>query len=88
MSYTLAADAALNAWDRCENSHRDCRTSASHKPSRNRLKQRPTGHWLRGTVWQYRVRVPSDVARIIGKTVVSKSLRTSWYRPSPSLSTI
>jgi uncharacterized protein DUF6538 len=34
---------------------------------------------LRGTVWQYRTRVPSDVARIIGKTVVSKSLRTSSY---------
>ncbi|MGO4527323.1 DUF6538 domain-containing protein, partial [Microvirga sp. 2MCAF35] len=48
-------------------------------PSRIRPKQRPTGLWLRGTVWQFRARVPSSVARTIGKTVVSQSLRTSSY---------
>ncbi|WP_425486940.1 DUF6538 domain-containing protein [Microvirga thermotolerans] len=83
VSYTLAADAALSAWNRSENGRRDCRTSPSHKPSRDRPrrrpKQRPTGLWLRGTVWQYRARVPAAVARIIGKTVVSQSLRTSSY---------
>ncbi|MGO4527330.1 DUF6538 domain-containing protein [Microvirga sp. 2MCAF35] len=47
-----------------------------------RPKQRPTGLWLRGTVWQFRARVPSSVARTIGKTVVSQSLRTSSYSPS------
>ncbi|MGO4523437.1 DUF6538 domain-containing protein, partial [Microvirga sp. 2MCAF35] len=79
MSYALAADAALSVWNRCENSRRDCRTSPSHRPSRIRPKQRPTGLWLRGTVWQFRARVPSSVARTIGKTVVSQSLRTSSY---------
>ncbi|WP_414472785.1 DUF6538 domain-containing protein [Microvirga sp. M2] len=79
VSYTLAADAALSAWNRSGNPSRDCRTSPSHKPSRTRPKHRPTGLWLRGTVWQYRARVPAVIAQIIGRTVISQSLRTSSY---------
>lgn len=42
-------------------------------------KRRHTGLWLRGTVWQLRIRVPADVRERIGRTHVNRSLRTSIY---------
>ena len=37
------------------------------------------GLWRRGNVWQYRRRIPSDVARHIGRRIVSYSLNTADY---------
>jgi len=59
----------------------DCHTTLSHRPrTRRSQRRRPTGLWLRGAVWQFRVRVPQDVRSKIGKSEVSKSLGTSNYR--------
>ena len=38
-----------------------------------------SGLWRRGNVWQYRRRIPSDVARLINRHIVSYSLNTSNY---------
>ncbi len=42
-------------------------------------KHRPTGIWLRGTVWQYRTRVPAELRLLLGSTHVNRSLGTSNY---------
>ena len=62
---------------RCPDHH----TTLSHRPrTRRSQRRRPTGLWLRGAVWQFRVRVPQDVRSKIGKSEMSKSLGTSNYR--------
>ena len=38
---------------------------------------RYTGMWLRGAIYQYRVRVPADLRAVVGTTHVSRSLRTA-----------
>jgi len=42
-------------------------------------RRRPTGLWLRGTVYQYRVRVPVELRERLGQSHVNRSLRTSSY---------
>jgi hypothetical protein len=42
------------------------------------------GLWRRGNIWQYRRRVPSDVARRIGRQIVSYSLNTADYSTATS----
>ncbi|WP_407938351.1 DUF6538 domain-containing protein [Novosphingobium barchaimii] len=38
------------------------------------------GLWRRGTIFQYRVRVPADVATVLGRSHISRSLNTSSMR--------
>ena len=85
VSHTCPAEPGLSVSRRCENSHNDCRTSLPHKPVAHRRKRRATGIWLRGTVWQYRVRVPADVREKFGRSWVSVSLKTSVYREAVRL---
>jgi integrase len=35
--------------------------------------------WLRGAIWQFRTRVPADLQAVLGRTHVSRSLRTGSY---------
>ena len=42
-------------------------------------RRRSTGLWLRGTVYQYRVRVPVELRQRLGRSHVNRSLRTSSY---------
>ena len=49
----------------------DCSTPLLHKRSGRRL----PGLWRRGTIFQYRVRVPADVATVLGRRYISRSLR-------------
>ncbi len=80
MSHTGAADAPLSVSERTKNSHLNCRTNLPHKRVAHGRKHRSTGIWLRGAVWQYRVRVPSSIVQAFGKGWVSVSLKTSDYR--------
>ncbi|WP_425332155.1 DUF6538 domain-containing protein, partial [Rhodoblastus acidophilus] len=36
--------------------------------------------WLRGTVWQFRIKVPRDCVATVGRELIYRSLRTSDYR--------
>ena len=71
---------AISVCNRVTNRRADCNTSLSHKSVAHRRRQRPTGLWLRGTVWQFRMRVPRDCVGTVGREFVNRSLRTSDYR--------
>jgi len=58
----------------------ECSTSLLHKPVAHRGKRYPIGLFRRGTVWQFRKRVPNDVISMFGRKFVSQSLKTSDYR--------
>ncbi|WP_425540712.1 DUF6538 domain-containing protein [Rhodoblastus acidophilus] len=80
MSHIDAATTRVNGCKTVENRRSDCSASLSHNPATHRQKQRPTGLWLRGTVWQFRMRVPRECEETVGRKFVSRSLRTSDYR--------
>ena len=80
MSHTGAAESAISVCNRGTNRRADCNTSLSHKPVAHRQKHRATGIWLRGAVWQFRMRVPCEVVAAVGRKFVNRSLRTSDYR--------
>jgi hypothetical protein len=61
------AKAVISGCNRGENSRADCHTNLPDKRATNRRKQRPTGIWLRGTVWQFRMRVPRAVVATVGR---------------------
>jgi hypothetical protein len=73
VSHTGLADARVSVGDRGENNPRACHTSLPQEPaaqrSPKRRKQRPSRLWLRGAVWQFRVRAPRDVGRRQGARV-------------------
>ncbi len=56
VSHADAAETAISVCNRYENSRADCHTNLPDKRAANRRKHRPTDIWLRGTVWQFRVR--------------------------------
>lgn len=37
------------------------------------------GIWRRGNVWQYRIRVPSDIRSILHREFINRSLKTAYY---------
>ena len=82
--HTARAKSRETVENRGENSRAGRHTTLPHKAATHdhskRRKQRATGLWLRGTVWQFRVKVPADVAAVIGRECVWRSLRTSDYR--------
>ena len=49
----------------------ECRTTLYHK--------RLSGLWRREGIYQFRVRVPADLVRIVGKTQINRSLGTASY---------
>ena len=51
---------------------KNCSTRLLH-----RGRQSPSGLWRRGAVYQYRVRVPADLAGSLRKTHINRSLRTT-----------
>jgi hypothetical protein len=67
-------------WNNTTNRDVECSTSLLHKPVAHRGKRYPIGLFRRGTVWQFRKRVPNDVISMFGRKFVSQSLKTSDYR--------
>jgi hypothetical protein len=55
--------------NRSRNRPRDCHTRSSHQRSAR-------GLWLRGSVWQFRVKVPVDLRQALGRVDLNRSLRT------------
>jgi len=55
-------------------------TDAGHITGSHRKKHRVLGIFRRGTVWQFKRRVPNDVVDIFGREFVKQSLKTSDYR--------
>jgi hypothetical protein len=72
LSHTADAESCPKPPDRSSDGREGCRTTMSHR-------RRPTGLWLRGTVYQYRVRVPVEVRERLGRSHVNRSLHTSSY---------
>ncbi|WP_443026123.1 MULTISPECIES: DUF6538 domain-containing protein [unclassified Sphingomonas] len=69
MSHKTSFDQSLSLSDGCENDRPNCRTRVSHRW--------PSGVWRRGAMFQYRVRVPSDLRQVIGSSHISRSLGTA-----------
>ncbi len=69
LSHNHAGELALTLSNRSIKPTPDCSTRVSHN--------RYTGMWLRGAIYQYRVRVPADLRAVVGTTHVSRSLRTA-----------
>jgi hypothetical protein len=80
VSHNGATESAISVCNREKNSRPDCNTRLPVERAAHRRKQRPTGLWLRGTVWQFRTRVPCDAVPTVGRQFVNRSLRTSDYR--------
>ena len=57
----------------------DCHISLSHNGSTKPRRRRLTGLWLRGSVWQYRVAVPTDLRPKLARSDLNRSLGTSNY---------
>ncbi|CUW37261.1 protein of unknown function [Magnetospirillum sp. XM-1] len=57
----------------------DCHITASHNGSTKPRRRRLTGLWLRGSVWQYRVAVPTDLRPKLARSDLNRSLGTSNY---------
>ena len=58
--------------NRSKNRPGNCHTRASYKSSAR-------GLWLRGSIYQYRVRVPCDLRAVMGCVHVNRSLRTDSH---------
>lgn len=74
VSYPAARIPNPTLSNRAINRRRDCNTRSSPQPSSR-------GLWLRGTIYQFRVKVPVDLRDALGCVHVNRSLRTD----SPSL---
>lgn len=72
LSHMVAGESSSTPRKRSQKTSSSSRTSLSHRC-------RNTGLWLRGAVWQLRIRVPADVRELVGCTHVNRSLRTSVY---------
>ena len=72
LSHTASAESLPSPSKSAVSARPGCRTSLSPK-------RRPTGLWLRGAIWQFRTRVPADLQAVLGRTHVSRSLRTGSY---------
>lgn len=72
LSHTVAGESSSTPRKHSQKPSSSCRTNPSHR-------RRNTGLWLRGTVWQVRIRVPADVRESVGRTHVNRSLGTSVY---------
>ena len=72
LSHTVEAESCRKPLDCPPDGREGCRTTMSHR-------RRSTGLWLRGTVYQYRVRVPVELRQRLGRSHVNRSLRTSSY---------
>ena len=73
-SHIRARNGGLTLTNRSRNRQQDCHTRLSHKRS-------VRGLWLRGSIYQFRVRVPVDLRAAIGCLDLNRSLRTD----SPTL---
>ena len=80
VSHTGDTISQSTRWNDTTNRDVGCSTSLSHKPVAHRGKRYPIGLFRRGTVWQFRKRVPHDVISMFGRKFVSQSLKTSDYR--------
>ncbi|MFN4040022.1 MAG: DUF6538 domain-containing protein, partial [Erythrobacter sp.] len=60
MSYIRDADSRTTLSNRSRNRRADCHTQLSYNPPAR-------GVWLRGSIYQFRVRVPADLRKAIGK---------------------
>lgn len=64
-----APKSSLTPSNRATNRRRDCSTRSSYQPSAR-------GLWLRGAIYQFRVKVPVDLRDALGCVHVNRSLRT------------
>ena len=55
-------------------------TNVGHITGSHRAKRYPIGLFRRGTVWQFRKRVPNDVISMFGRKFIKQSLKTGDYR--------
>ena len=82
--HTGTDKSVISGCNRGENSRPDCHTCLPHLPATHRRKQRPTGLWLRGTVWQYRMRIPRDCVETVGREFVRRHIVSVWLESNPS----
>ena len=68
MSHTVCPTSNPILWENATNTGSHCRTAVSHK--------RSIGVWLRGSIYQFRIRVPNDVRGVVRKSHLSRSLKT------------
>ncbi|WP_425411657.1 DUF6538 domain-containing protein, partial [Novosphingobium acidiphilum] len=64
-----ASDFDLKYRNHSGNRSKPCGTNLTHNRS-------VRGLWLRGSVYQFRVRVPADLAGVVGRNHVNRSLKT------------
>ncbi|WP_420708932.1 DUF6538 domain-containing protein [Erythrobacter sp. WG] len=69
VSYNRDADSRITLSDRSKNRRADCHTRLPYNPPAR-------GVWLRGAIYQFRVRVPADLRDALGCVHVDRSLRT------------
>jgi hypothetical protein len=72
LSHTADLESSSKPLDRSPDGRGGCRTTMSHR-------RRPAGLWLRGSVYQYRVRVPVELRERLGRTHINRSLGTRSY---------
>ena len=78
----------LSHCDNSSNRVHECHANLPRKPATHRAKRYPNCLWRRGTVWQFRKRVPNDVVNVFKRVEIYQSLKTSDYRLAVMLSVL